>query len=84
MAHRVKRQPSPDQYRFLVFFAGFGFGGVNPAQNRPDALDQKALGKRFADIIIRAHLEPEHFIDFFIFGGQKNDRHVGGLAQPPQ
>src|SRR5690348_1442718 len=51
-------------------------------QDRLDALDQQSLRERFADEVVRAHLQAEQLVDLLILGGEEDHGHVGLLAQP--
>ena len=70
------------------FLWGLGWSSRREAaQNRLHALDQKALGERFADEIVGAHLEAEQLVDLLVLRGQEDHRQVrssgaGGAAAP--
>src|SRR5581483_7597957 len=59
---------------------GFEGGGVGATQEGLDAGDDLARAERFDDIIVGAHLEAEHAIDFGALGGDDNDGEGGGFG----
>src|SRR5882757_11363537 len=54
------------------------------AQHSLHAFDEKTLRERLANEVVGPHFEAEQFIDLFVFGCEKYDRHVRLLPQAAQ
>ena len=80
MARRIERHRTAYDDRLALAFFAIARQFAAPEQGA-DALDQKPLRERLADIIIGSHAQAEQFVDFVIFRGQENDR---DMAVPPQ
>src|SRR5437762_9930188 len=80
MARRVERHRTAYDDRLAPAFFAIARQFAAPKQGA-DALDQKPLRERLADIIVGPHAQAEQFVDLVILRGQEND---GNLAVPPQ
>ena len=54
--------------------------GWKRRKHRLDALNHEALGERFGDVVVGAHLEAEQLVDLLVLGGEEDHRHVRLLA----
>ncbi len=51
-----------------------GISQLPPAQHGPHTFQQQTLGKRFGDIVICPHAQPQRLIQLIILAGQENHR----------
>lgn len=60
-------------------------GGVGPGGALEDGLDpggEFARTERFADVVVRAQLQPEHPVELGVAGGEDGYRHLRNAADP--
>jgi hypothetical protein len=58
-------------------------GGRSPSEDRLHARDELARVERLREVVVGADLEPDDLVHVLVAGRQHQDRHVGGLADPP-
>ena len=74
MALRIHAQQAALEHLGVGFLRRRGVLRRGAAQHRLHALDQEPLRERFADEVVGAHLEAEHFVDLLVLGGEEDDR----------
>ena len=62
-----------------------GAASATPApQHGADAFDQQTLRERLGDVVVGAHAQAQHLVQFVVLGGEEDHRHVAVLPQPAE
>src|SRR5690606_205091 len=73
MTSAVEQQLSANDRLVARLVAAGAFAELDPTEQGADPLDQKALGERLRDVIVRSHSQPENLVHLVVLGGQEDD-----------